>query len=71
LFYANVDLTNGELLTQTSRTLAFVGRADTLADAEMIAESAASSVSGDISHRRDIGTEALLQKRIDHMKEIR
>jgi len=71
LFYANVDLTNGELLTQTSRTLAFVGRADTLAEAEMIAESAASSVSGDISHRRDIGTEALLQRRIDHMKEIR
>jgi len=71
LFYANVELNNGELLTQSSRALAFVGRADTLADAEKIAESAASSVVGDISYRRDIGTQALLQKRIEHMKEIR
>jgi len=64
-------LNNGELLTQSSRALAFVGRADTLAEAEKIAESAAASVGGDVSHRRDIGTEALLQKRIEHMKEIR
>ena len=71
LFYGNVDLNNGELLTQSSRTLAFVGRADTLDEAEKIAESAASSVAGDVCHRRDIGTEALLQKRIEHMKEIR
>ena len=71
LFYGNVELNNGELLTQSSRTLAFVGRADTLDEAEKIAESAASSVGGDVCHRRDIGTEALLQKRIEHMKEIR
>jgi phosphoribosylamine---glycine ligase len=71
LFYANVELNNGELQTLSSRTLAFVGRADTLDEAEKIAESAASSVGGDVSHRRDIGTEALLLKRIEHMKEIR
>jgi phosphoribosylamine--glycine ligase len=71
LFYANVELANGELKTQSSRSLAFVGRAGTLADAEEIAETAAASVGGDVSHRRDIGTEALLQKRIEHMKEIR
>ena len=71
LFYANVELANGQLLTQTSRTLAFVGRAGTLEEAERIAENAATSVGGDVFHRRDIGTGALLQQRIDHMQELR
>jgi phosphoribosylamine--glycine ligase len=71
LYYANVDIQNGQLLTQSSRTLAFVGKGSTLEEAERIAEQAASSVSGDIRYRRDIGTQTLLQRRIDHMKEIR
>ena len=71
LYYANVDIQNGQLLTQSSRTLAFVGKADNLEEAEEIAERAAASVSGDIRYRRDIGTQTLLQRRIEHMKEIR
>ncbi|HVP93900.1 MAG TPA: phosphoribosylamine--glycine ligase [Methanoregulaceae archaeon] len=71
LYYANVDIQKGQLLTQSSRTLAFVGKAGTLEEAEEIAEKAASSVSGDIRYRRDIGTQSLLQRRIEHMKEIR
>ena len=46
LYYANVEERDGRLFTLTSRTLAFVGKADTLAMAERIAEQAASAVQG-------------------------
>jgi len=71
LYYANVLEEEGRFYTQTSRTLAFVGMAETLREAEEIAESAASSVEGAVRYRKDIGTEEVLQKRIAHMKEIR
>jgi phosphoribosylamine--glycine ligase len=48
-----------------------VGKADTLPEAEQIAEKAASAVMGDVFHRSDIGTQALLDQRIAHMKELR
>jgi len=70
LYYANVEERNGTLYTLTSRTLAFVGRGATLEEAEAIAEKAASSVSGRIFYRRDIGTRDTLEKRCLHMKEI-
>ena len=71
LYYANVDEKDGKLFTQTSRTLAFVGIGQTLEAAEDTAERAASSVTGRIRHRRDIGTTDLLTKRCNHMKELR
>jgi phosphoribosylamine--glycine ligase len=71
LYYANVEEKDGKLSTLTSRTLAFVGKADTLEQAEHIAEQAASSVRGNVYHRRDIGTRVLLDRRIAHMKELR
>ncbi len=71
LYYANVEEKDGTLYTQSSRTMAFVGMGDTLSEAEEIAERAASGVKGKVRHRRDVGTEALLKKRIDHMRELR
>jgi phosphoribosylamine--glycine ligase len=71
LYYANVDEQNGQLFTQTSRTLAFVGVGPTLEEAEKSAENAASSVKGRVRHRKDIGTTSLLNKRCNHMKELR
>lgn len=71
LYYANVDERDGSLYTQTSRTLAFVGIGESLPEAEAMAEKAASKVTGKVRYRSDIGTDALLQRRIDHMKEIR
>lgn len=53
-----------------SRALAFVGVADTLAEAEKIAELGASSIAGPVFHRTDIGTAALVQKRVLHMREL-
>jgi phosphoribosylamine--glycine ligase len=71
LYYANVESTDGRLVTQTSRSIAFVGIGETLEKAEQAAESAASAVRGKVRHRRDIGTQVLLGRRIDHMKELR
>jgi phosphoribosylamine--glycine ligase len=71
LYYANVEERNGTLVTLTSRSLAFVGKADTLMEAEQSAEEAASSVRGRVRHRRDIGTQELLDRRILHMKGLR
>jgi phosphoribosylamine--glycine ligase len=43
---------------------------ETLEEAEAIAEKAASSVSGNVFHRRDIGTSEVLERRCRHMREI-
>jgi len=71
LYYANVERKGGDLVTQTSRTLAFVGIGATLEQAEQAAERAASEVGGPVRYRRDIGTQELLDRRIAHMKELR
>ena len=72
LYYANVEKSPaGSLVTQTSRTLAYVGMGETLVEAEWNAEQAASGVRGAVRYRRDIGTRALLDRRIAHMKELR
>jgi phosphoribosylamine--glycine ligase len=71
LYYANVERKGEHLVTQSSRSLAFVGIGDTLEAAEQQAEKAASSVRGRVFYRRDIGTRTLLDRRIAHMKELR
>jgi phosphoribosylamine--glycine ligase len=71
LYYANVEERDGAISTLTSRTLAFVGIAPDLAEAERVAEEAASSVKGRVYHRRDIGTGDLLARRLAHMEALR
>ncbi len=71
LYYASVVSKDGNLVTQSSRTMAYVGIGDTLEEAEKIAETAAASVQGPVRHRRDVGTVDVLNKRIAHMQEIR
>ena len=71
LFYASVDIKNGSLVEAGSRTVAVVGIADSIAEAEAIAEKEVSSVSGPLFHRSDIGTESVIQERIDHMNLLR
>jgi phosphoribosylamine--glycine ligase len=70
-YYASVDLRDDGLHMTTSRAAAFVGIADTIAQAEKIAQEAVEKVQGDVFFRSDIGTEALLRKRVDHMKKLR
>ncbi len=71
MYYASVDQQGDDLVLCGSRAIAFVGIGDTLEEAERLAESAASAVQGPVFYRKDIGTHALIQKRVDMMKEIR
>ena len=71
LFYASVDIQNGKLVETGSRTVAVVGVANSLSNAEKIAEKEVSAIDGPLFHRSDIGTDMVIQKRINHMKLIR
>ncbi|MBN1547317.1 MAG: phosphoribosylamine--glycine ligase [Syntrophaceae bacterium] len=71
LYYSSVDQKADGLYMTTSRAIGVVGIADTLDAAEKIAEDAVTAVSGPVSHRPDIGTAALIDKRVQHMRQIR
>ena len=71
LFYASVDFKGTSLVEAGSRTIAIVGIADTISDAEALAEKEVSSISGPLFHRTDIGTDKIVQKRVDHMNSLR
>ncbi len=72
LFYASVNKKNDDIFTTSSRSLAVVGIADELSDAEEICEKALIHVKGDhIFIRHDIGTKDLIEKRVNHMNELR
>ncbi len=70
LYHASVDQREDGLYLTTSRAIACVGIADRLQEAERIAENATKSIKGPVFHREDIGTKRLIEKRINHMKNI-
>jgi phosphoribosylamine--glycine ligase len=59
------------LIATGSRTLAIVATAANLSDAEILCEQVIETIPGPFFHRTDIGTSALLQRRIDHMRDLR
>ncbi len=61
----------GNLLLGGSRTAGIVGIGNTISEAEQVAQSLCQQVQGSIRFRTDIGTDALIQKRIDLMDSIR
>ncbi len=70
-FYSNVDMRDGVLVTGTSRAVGVVGIDDSLEGADWNCETALSFVESDaIFVRHDIGTRDLIQRRVDHMREI-
>ncbi|MFH1432094.1 MAG: phosphoribosylamine--glycine ligase [archaeon] len=71
IYFASVDEDDDKLVMGKSRALAIVGIADTLDEAEKIAEEGCRQVRGAVRHRTDIGTRELVKKRIDHMRMIR
>jgi phosphoribosylamine--glycine ligase len=71
LYYSSVDKREDGLYLSSSRAIGIVGIANTLEEARKIAEEGVKAVSGPVAYRTDIGTDALIQKRIDHMKKIR
>jgi phosphoribosylamine--glycine ligase len=71
LYYSSVDKKEDGLYLSSSRAIGIVGIADTLDAARQIAEEGVQAVKGPVAYREDIGTDALIQKRIEHMKAIR
>ncbi len=67
LYYASID----ESFTLLgSRAIAAVGIADTLEEAERIAEKVVPHVRGELFYRRDVGTRESVEKRIGMMREF-
>ena len=71
LYYASVDEREDGLYTTTSRSYAVVGTGDTLAAANDAADAALGDLPDGLRARRDVGSEALLQERIDRMAAVR
>lgn len=69
-FYASVDVKDHSVVTTTSRAVGLVGIGDTIQEAEGTCERAMAHVKGKLRHRRDIGTPALIQKRVEHMRSL-
>jgi phosphoribosylamine--glycine ligase len=68
---ASVDARDEGLVMLGSRTAAFVGVADHIDEAERLAQKGVESVKGPVFYRKDIGTPALIQSRVDMMKALR
>ena len=71
IYYSSVDRREEGLYMTSSRAIGVVGMAETVQEAERIAENAVSSVVGPVDHRPDIGTEALIRRRVEHIRKIR
>ncbi len=71
VFYASIQEADGHLETLTSRTLAVLGEADTISEAEAITRQCLMHIEGDLVVRHDIGTASLIERRIKHMQSVR
>ncbi|MBX7076425.1 MAG: phosphoribosylamine--glycine ligase [Methanobacteriaceae archaeon] len=70
VFYAAVNQKDDGIYLSGSRALGIVGQGETISEAENVAEKACQFVTGNIYHRRDVGTNELVNKRVQHMNEI-
>jgi phosphoribosylamine--glycine ligase len=71
VFLSAVDVKDGQLIATGSRTVAIVGAAETIAEAEELCERVARRVAGPFFHRTDIGTSEAIARRIEHMNRLR
>jgi phosphoribosylamine--glycine ligase len=71
VFLSAVDVKGGELVATGSRTVAVVGVAKTITEAEVLCEAVVREIPGPFFHREDIGTAAVLERRMQHMKAVR
>ena len=71
LYYASVNEKGGRIYTTTSRSVGVVGIAESIDEAESIAERALAHVSGRIAVRHDIGKTAMLEAKVRRMDSIR
>lgn len=70
IFLASVMLDGKRLVAGGSRTVAVVGKNKDISLAESCAEKGASKISGNVFHRKDIGTKTLIESRVQRMKRL-
>ena len=70
LFLASVMLKDQKLIACGSRTAAVVGKNKDVFQAEGFAETGIANISGNLFHRKDIGTKKLIDSRVKRMKEL-
>jgi phosphoribosylamine--glycine ligase len=71
VYFASVYEREGNIFTTGSRSFGVLGRGKTLGEAEGTAEKACGFVRGPVWHRKDIGTSALVGKRVERMRRLR
>ncbi|MGA8938819.1 MAG: phosphoribosylglycinamide synthetase C domain-containing protein, partial [Acidobacteriaceae bacterium] len=71
LFQSAVDVKGGLLVATGSRTVAVVGTAATISEAESLCEQVVQQIPGPFFHRADIGTARAIARRVEHMKAVR
>ena len=71
IYYANVNEKDGKIFTTTSRSVGIVGIANTIEEAERIAENGLKHVRGRIHVRHDIAKKAMLDEKVKRMDGIR
>jgi phosphoribosylamine--glycine ligase len=70
LYYASVNEENGILYTTGSRSLALVGINEEIVEASKICYDCIKYVKGRLFYRKDIGSEYLINKRINKLKSL-
>lgn len=70
VFYAAVNQEDDGIHLSSSRALGIVASGNSINEAEKIAEEACNYIKGNVYHRKDVGTEELVNLRVKHMKEI-
>ncbi len=71
LFQSAVDVKDGVLVATGSRTVAVVGTAATIGEAESLCEQVVRQIPGRFFHRQDIGTAEVIARRVEHMRAVR
>ncbi|MDF2379596.1 MAG: phosphoribosylamine--glycine ligase [Candidatus Gracilibacteria bacterium] len=71
LFYSSVSEEGGVVKTTGSRSLGIVGIADTISEARVKALAGIEQVKGNIFYRKDIGSDELVQQRVETLKGVR
>ena len=72
LYYGSVEEKGGKFYTSTSRSFGVLGIADSIEEAERVAEKGISTIENDrIFHRKDIGKRELIKRKIEHMRRLR
>ena len=71
VYLGSVDMKDQTLVSAGSRTLAVVSHGRHLPEAESLCELVLDDIHGPFFHRSDIGTAALISRRVDHMNALR